>query len=170
MRNLSDEELFRFLDDDCPPEIKREFQEVIDRNPDTKARFDQIRVMEESANQLGLQPVSANFTDQVLRRLKTQTRGRRVYDSGPLRFSLIVLGLLVATFVIGIETGGQTIQSPYLPKIQVLDPLINTIVAIGSSEYFKITAVVIMGLLSLFLLDLFVLKPLFNSHQKKLLA
>ena len=109
MRNLSDEELFRFLDGDCPPDMKREIEDVLDGNPDAKARLDQIRAMEESAIQLGLQTVSSNFTEQVLSRLKNQTRGRRVFDSGPLRFSLILLGLVLVTFIIGIETAGQTI-------------------------------------------------------------
>ena len=170
MRNLSDEELFRFLDDDCPPDMKREIEDVLDGNPDAKARLDQIRAMEESAIQLGLQTVSSNFTEQVLSRLKHQTRGRRVFDSGPLRFSLILLGLVLVTVIIGIETAGQTIQSPYLPDIQVIDPMISAIVTVGSSEYFKTIAIIVMGLLSLFLLDIFILKPLFISHQKKLLA
>lgn len=170
MRNLNDEELFRFLDDDCHPDIKKEFQDAIDSNPDIRARLDQLRAIEGTASQLGLQTVSSNFTDRVLQGLKTQTRGRRLFDSGPLRFSLILLGLVVATFIIGIETSGQSVQSPYLPEMKVIEPMISTIVAVGSSQYFQIMTIVIMGLLSLFLLDIFVLKPLFSSRQNKMLA
>ncbi len=169
MKNLTDEELFRFLDGDCPADIRREYQYIIDRNPDVRAKLDGIKAMEHSAGNLGLDRASTNFTDMVIQKWRIQTFGRKVFDFKPLRFTLILIGLVVAAFIIGAETSFSTYSSTSVPGARLLEPAINAIVVVGSSELFKSTALIVMGLITLFLFDILVLRPIFSSRQKKLL-
>jgi len=168
MKTLSDEGLLRFLDDDCSPETKREIQGIIDRDPDTRARLHHLRAIEESVNQMSLERPSANFTDQVLRKFRTQRLRRKVFDATPWRFTLMLLGLVVAALVVGVESSVQSVESPYLPKPEYFQPVMDVILVVGASEYFKSIAVIILGLITLFLFDFLILKPLFSSRQKRL--
>ena len=108
MKSLTNDDLFRFLDDDCPADLKEAFQKVIDEDPATKARLEQIQAMEQTASEIGLEPTSPGFTDQIVASCPMGRIGEPEDMAGVALFLASRAGAYVTGAVIPVDGGITT--------------------------------------------------------------
>ena len=159
--------LFDYVDGTLTGKEKKDFEVLLEDNPDLKAMYDQLAFSEGLARQHRLESPSRDFTSRVMENLHMRPETGHV----SIRDSLFLLGgiMAVAGMCTILLTGGffdSSIASFNLNEFSVVKKYFNgSLPSVGLNVRVLLNIIVFLNLvMALIVLDRSVLKPLFQKR------